>query len=197
MPGLPERTIERQQFDWTAVRQRIEQLASGMDEQLPREVMEQVLLERAARFGAEVQAEAEDHTEAIIFEQGTLRYAIPLARLAEIRPVQRMTILPGTSTSILGVINVRGRIVAVYSLADVERDYQREAGGYALIGQGEMAHVALHADSIIGAERISAAEIRMPPISIAGKDYITGIGREGVVFLDLEQFINHQSGSHA
>lgn len=197
MHGLPEQPAGQPQFDWSSVRQRIEQLAAGADEQLPEDVMMQVLLERSARFSAEVREEDEDHTEAIIFEQGGTRYAIPLARLAEIRPVQRMTILPGTATRILGVINVRGRIVAVYSLAAVERDYQREAGGYALIGEGDMAHVALHADSIIGAERIAMAGIRVPPISIAGKDYITGIGRDGVVFLDLAQFIHYQTDSHA
>lgn len=160
----------------------------GSAEEIPRDLVNRLLLERAARFSRAVDDEANEHTEVILFEQADCRYAVPLSALSEIRPVQAITVLPQAPAGVMGVINVRGRIVTVYRLAAASSQVVGDQPGQALIGQGRTAGMALHADTVLGAERLSSAAIRPPPISMAALDYITGIGTDGTVFIDPDKF---------
>lgn len=53
------------------------------------------------------------HEEVLEFTLAGERYAIELAELQEILPLKEVTFLPGAPPFILGVINVRGKIIAV------------------------------------------------------------------------------------
>lgn len=175
-------------FNWKILRQRVDGIGWSMAGHLSDEAIESLLRERAERFSCAVREDVDNLLEVIVFEQRGIRYALPLTTLAEIRPMQRLTSLPKVPSAIMGVINVRGRIVAIYSLGEWQVEYNKGISGSALIGCGAAASIALHADTVLGTEKVPVQSICTPPVSISSKPYISGIGGDGLVFLDLEKF---------
>lgn len=156
---------------------------------LSQQEMLRILNERAKKFRHEESSEAEATEEMIVFVQSSTQYAIPLNMLTEIRWVSQITRLAMVSKHILGVINVRGRIVAVYGLADSEDE---KDSCFVLVGHGVAGHVAIAAEDIVGTIAVSKSDIRTSPISLNGKDYIAGVGRDGMIYLDLEKLVNNK-----
>lgn len=168
------------------------------------ELNDRILSERAARFS---QAENTESTssgeEMIIFQLDRTSYAIPLRMLTELRSLQKITPLPKVSQTIVGVINVRGRIVSVYRLANDGSDPARQdaavadafaakssnSRGFVLIGHGDASSVALLADDITGTRIVEPGDIRAKPISLNERDYIIGLGSDGLVYLDIDKFV--------
>src|SRR3954467_3968301 len=52
----------------------------------------------------------------VVFRLGGEGYALEVMRVQEVLDVQTMTEVPGSSRSLLGVINLRGHVVPVYDL---------------------------------------------------------------------------------
>ncbi len=156
-----------------------------------------ILKERAQRFSLADHADQSGHNdnedleEMIVFSQCSTQYAVPLEMLGEIRPIVRLTEMPLASKSILGVINVRGRIVPLYILTDDEQK-NHNLQGFALVGHGIAAHLAIWAQDIVGTLKVKGSSIKAPPISLTDRDYIRGVGSDGMVYLDLEKFVNNQ-----
>ena len=156
----------------------------------------EVLAERAARFRREENHSHEDKEEMIVFEECGTRYAVPLRMFAEIRPITKMTALPLVSNNIRGLINFRGKIVAIYSLASslnksADTSTAAKQQSSALIGYGVAGHVALFAESVVETINVSHAEICAVPISLSAYDYIAGVGSDGMIFLDMEKLVNN------
>lgn len=147
---------------------------------------EKILKERAHRFRLSEQHIDADIEEMIVFEQGGTHYAIPLDLLAEIRSLNRITALPLVSAFIMGVINVRGRILPVYRFnhTNVFND-----DGFALVGYGMAAHVAIWADDILGTINVNKSDIKQAPVSFS-QNYVRGVSSSGMVFIDLEKLVN-------
>lgn len=161
------------------------------NESIDLEKIDKVLKERALRFGKVLDDEDEDLIEMIVFNQFDTSYAVPLEMLSETRTISRVTFLPLVSDAILGVINVRGRIVSIYKLSNQED--KKITSGFALVGQGDASHVAIWAESITGTASVMASEIRNKPISLADKEYIKGVGSDGMIYLDLDKLITSKN----
>ncbi|MEZ5435680.1 MAG: chemotaxis protein CheW [Pseudomonadales bacterium] len=193
-------------FDWDSLKNRLNDISKIGNEERTIEQIRETLVERAERFRREESTVHNETEEMIVFQEGDERYAIPLRMLSEIRPITRMTPLPLVSKNILGVINFRGKIVAMYGLSrdshkktteTLKDSHQGDVHhgqkiGSALIGHGIAANLALFADQVIGTLSISAAEIREAPISLGEFDYIRGVGTDGLIFLDLENLVKNK-----
>ena len=170
-------------------------------------VNKKILADRAARFSqSETDISLGNTEEMIIFELADTSYAVPLGMLTELRALNKLTALPKVSPSIIGLINVRGRIVSVYKLTeksssdrslnnnhdekDTETVQVNSSKGFVLIGSGVSSSVALFADDITGTRMVSPDDIRQKPISLNDRDYIVGLGSDGLVYLDLEKFVS-------
>ncbi len=188
-------------FDWNALKARLDALSQSEPTHLSEADTLITLSERAARFRRAENVSSEDAEEMIVFEESGTRYAVPLRMLTEIRPMTRMTTLPLTSRNILGVINFRGRIVAIYSLSNGSAQaaatptpkHAEERRGSALIGHGYAANMALFAENVIGTTSVKASEIRSAPISLSDRNYIAGVSSDGLVFLDLEKLVKNEA----
>lgn len=156
-----------------------------------------ILMDRLNRFSiSDKKDDAESLNEMLLFEQAETRYALALHTLTELRQLTRITKLPKVKNSILGVINVRGRIVSVYQInqqASIDIDLSKKRR-FALIGHGKANHAAFMADEIIGTKWVSQNQIKQKPISLENQDYIIGLDSDGVVYLDIDKFI--QSDIH-
>lgn len=157
-----------------------------------------ILKERAVRFSADglnEQAESADREEMVVFSQYETQYAVPLEMLGEIRAITKLSTLPLVNPAILGVINVRGRIVPLYRLldqTDAKDTLSTAIQGFALVGHSVATHLAIWAEDIVGTLKVKTSAIKAPPISLADRDYIRGVGSDGIVFLDLEKLVNNK-----
>lgn len=150
------------------------------------------LKERLLRFSVsdDKDEDAKAQTEMLIFSQAETHYAIALHTLTELRQLNRLTKLPKVKQSILGVINVRGRIVSVYQINQCQKDVSTSSvRRFALIGHGKANHAAFIAEEIIGTKWVDVDKIKQKPISLESQDYIIGLDSDGVVYLDIDKFI--------
>jgi purine-binding chemotaxis protein CheW len=77
-----------------------------------------IFARRAAELAESATDENQDQDtlEALVFALGRELYALPANQVHEVRPLGLLTRLPGTPAFLAGLINVRGRIVAVVDL---------------------------------------------------------------------------------
>lgn len=182
-------------FNWGSIKARLDEISKADSTHLSEQAINDILLKRAARYRNEENHAQEDIEEMIFFEEAGTRYAIPLHMLSEIRPAGRMTALPLVKQHILGLVNFRGKIVAIYSLAQcinqaVHNSADQKTGSI-LIGHGIAAHMAIFADNVVGTANIKSSDIHAPPISLCEYDYITGIGSDGLIFLNMEKLVKN------
>ena len=80
-----------------------------------------ILEERARALARPPVAAAEpaDTVDVLLVTLGTERYAVGVEHLQEVLPAGALTPVPGTPVFVLGVTNVRGRVLAVLDLAPV------------------------------------------------------------------------------
>lgn len=151
-----------------------------------------ILIDRLNRFSQSEQKDDDDElSEMLLFEQAETRYALALHTLTELRQLTRITKLPKVDSNILGLINVRGRIVSVYQIncqANTDIDLSKKRR-FALIGHGKANHAAFIADEIIGTKWVSQSQIKQKPIALENQDYIIGLDSDGVVYLNIEKFV--------
>ena len=155
-----------------------------------------ILMDRLNRFSqSEKKDDGIELSEMLLFDQAKTRYALALHTLTELRQLTRLTKLPKVDNKILGVINVRGRIVSVYQINQQtgdELDLSKKRR-FALIGHGKANHAAFIADEIIGTKWVSQTQIKQKPIALENQDYIIGLDSDGIVYLNFEKFIQTNS----
>ena len=85
---------------------------------LPPAEQERILQERAKNLAREGPADqgARKQLDVVEFLLAYERYAIESHWVREVHPLKEITPLPGTPAFVLGIINVRGRIVSVVDL---------------------------------------------------------------------------------
>lgn len=151
-----------------------------------------ILSARAERLRQNIEQESADYQDVIIFELNQERYAVSLDELSEIKKVRRFTVLPRISSTIAGIVNVRGRIVSLYWLSEHGNDKNVE-DMFALVGSDDTSHIAILADNIIGTEKITTDGVRAVPLSLQDRAYITGVGDDGLVHLSINKILNQKN----
>jgi purine-binding chemotaxis protein CheW len=115
-PGLTARAGE---INWEEVRQRIAVSGAGlasMDEGAP-EVLEQIWTRRAARLAqTEIREDEGEQVEMVLLRLGREVYGLDATWVFDIRPAERITRVPRVPEWVMGVVNLRGRILSVLDL---------------------------------------------------------------------------------
>ena len=155
------------------------------------EAAQALLEERARRLRQGKEAEDDICQEMMLFSICEQNYAIALEELSEIRKIRNLTPLPLVRNPLLGVMNVRGRVVTLYNIT--EKESGKADSVYGLVGADDIDHIAVIADNIIGTSKVSATDIKPPPLSFSDRDYIRGVGNDGLIYISLENFPNNQS----
>jgi purine-binding chemotaxis protein CheW len=181
----------RRELDWRAAYARIERgsrVLSGARDRTQAET-ERILRERASRFAMpeEMPAEPADSFSAVVFTLGRERYAVDASCVTEVIPFRSPTPVPCTPAFVLGVVNHRGRVLAVLDLRVVFQlaADPAEAGGHFLVVAPRSMTFAIHAQTVIGARLIARGELTpTPPGERAA--FITGVTPALTGILDLE-----------
>lgn len=149
------------------------------------------LLKARAREIAKAPEVTESSTlqlEVTEFRFGEEMYAFASTSVREVYSPKGITPLPCTPPFILGIINVRGRILPVIDIKPLfgQPSPPKRTSNKVIIIHAEEMEVGLLADTIVGVRAISTTAI-YPPLSTLAElqsRYIRGITNDGTLILD-------------
>jgi purine-binding chemotaxis protein CheW len=131
--------------------------------------------------------------ELLEFRLAAERYALESRYVQDVQPLHALTPLPCTPPFILGLVNVRGRIVPVL---DIKRFFELPQRGLTdlhrvILVSGHGLELGLLADVIVGVGPVALdrLQLSLPTLHGIRADYLRGIGDGGLVVLDLERIL--------
>ncbi len=140
-----------------------------------------------ARVSEESAPEGE-RLEIVEFLLASEHYAIESAYIGEVYPLKDLTPLPCTPAFVLGVINLRGKILSVI---DLHRFFDLPEKGLSdlnkvIILRNDYMEFGILADAIITARWISRAALlsSLPTLTDVRADYLKGVTEDRLVVLD-------------
>ena len=147
--------------------------------------------EALARPAAGVEPEA--MLEVLEFGLADERYALPAGGIDEVLAFEQLTPLPGTPPFMLGIVNVRGRMIAVI---DIRKFFDLPERGitdlhHVILVHGHGLEVGLLADSIVGLKPVAVASLQptLPTLHGIRGDYLMGVSGERLIVLDLDRLL--------
>lgn len=190
-------------FDWEGMHKRISDaqraLESGIE--ISAEESKRILTARAKLFALEPKEEtAEDFLEVVEFLLAYETYGVESSFIREVFPLKELTPLPGTPAYILGVTNVRGKILSVI---DIKKFFDLPEKGLTdlnklIILQSNGMEFGILADVIVGVRSIRADGLQttLPTLSGIRAEYLKGVTKERVVVLDALKLLSDDKLMH-
>lgn len=154
-----------------------------------------ILKARAKALAREAEdgEEGKESIEVVEFLLAYEKYAIESSFVREVYPLKELTPLPCTPPFVLGIINVRGRILSVI---DVKKFFDLPEKGLTDLNKIIIVHTdeiefGILADSILGVRWIPLAEIQpsLPTLTGIRAEYLKGVTKERLVVLDAEKIL--------
>jgi purine-binding chemotaxis protein CheW len=188
----PKQGEKREALDWAQTRKRLARALAATEEswRLTPERKRTILEERArllARPTAEPAAPGAV-LEVVVFTLGNEEYALETRHVREVVRLADCTPLPGAPPFLLGVINLRGDILAVLDLRSFfgVAGQPPAEGARVLVLGAERAEFGMLADAAREVRVVRADEVLEPPGATAGaaREYVRGVTREALVVLD-------------
>ncbi len=131
--------------------------------------------------------------EILEFALGKERFAFPSLCVREVFPLTEITYLPGLPPHVLGVVNVRGRILSVM---DIRRLLEFGNVGLTNLNKAIILHhgdmeLAVLADEVTGVYAIDIDEGQhtLPTLTLSQGAYLRGVTKDRVVVLDAEKLL--------
>jgi purine-binding chemotaxis protein CheW len=181
-------------IDWQEVRARLAR-ATAATEQALRHTPEQAraVLDERARALARVPApapRADRVLTVVTFGLANERYAIETRHVREVARFTDFTPLPGAPDFLVGVLNLRGEVLAVVDLRKffgVARQGVTDLARVLVLG-GEHAAFGVLADEAHEVTALRTDEVLEPPGSVAGvgREYLRGVTADALIVLDGE-----------
>lgn len=148
---------------------------------------------RALARPPELAPAAETLLEVLEFGLAQERYAMETRYVHEVYPLKELTPLPGTPPFVLGIVNVRGRILPVL---DIKRFFDLPEQGLTdlhriIIVHGHDLELGLLADAIVGVRSIPVGSLQpsLPTLTGIRGEYLKGVTAEHLVVLDLDRIL--------
>ena len=118
------------------------------------------------------------------------RYAITASFVREVLPLREVTGIPGTQPFVMGVINLRGKIVSVINLKVLFALKERGLTemNKVIILENPGMWFGIVADAIIGSKTISLDTMSAPPLNLRpiAAEFVKGVTADGLILLDAE-----------
>jgi purine-binding chemotaxis protein CheW len=131
--------------------------------------------------------------EIVEFVLSRQRYAFEASWVRSIHPLRQLTVRPCTPPHVLGVVNLRGHVLAVI---DIRRFFGMPQRGLAdldkvvVLTDGAMAFGVL-ADSVPGARKVrrDALQAAVPTFTGIRQAYLLGVTADGLAVLDATRLL--------
>ena len=131
--------------------------------------------------------------EVLEFRLAQEHYALETRYVQEVHPLKELTPLPCTPPFVLGIVNVRGRILPVL---DLKKFFDLPEKGLTdlhriILVRGNDLELGLLADVIVGVRSIPADSLQpsLPTLTGVRSDYLKGVTAERLVVLDLARIL--------
>jgi purine-binding chemotaxis protein CheW len=155
-----------------------------------RVAMQAAILKRRAQTLASPPPEErhEEQIEIIEFTLAHERYALETRHVREVYSLRELTSLPCTPAFVLGVINVRGHIVAIIDLKqffDLPQGGLTDSTKVILIGDDD-GQMGIVVDAVDGVRHMPVSALQPPLPTLTGirADYLRGVTGERVAVLN-------------
>ncbi|MBU0997907.1 MAG: chemotaxis protein CheW [Firmicutes bacterium] len=178
-------------IDWKAIHVRLAAAEASVRDgslQDPKEVRR--ILEARARAAAIPPAapDESERLEALVFSLGQESYAVEARFVTEVCALRSLTQVPCTPAVIAGVMNLRGRILAIL---DLRRFFELPPKGLTelnriiVIGDGEN-ELGLLADAIVEVQQVPLAQLQegLPTLGGIRERFIRGVNANMLAVLD-------------
>ncbi|MFZ4456533.1 MAG: chemotaxis protein CheW [Bacteroidales bacterium] len=156
----------------------------------------EILKERARKIAvrkSDPKEDLQEHIPVVEFLLAPERYAFPESYVSEVLFLKEITTIPGTPAFVMGIINLRGRIVSVVNLKSLFNLKERGLTelNKVMILKNDSMEFGVVADSILGNSTIDSSQLSAPPINVdnAGIEYISGVTPEGLILLNAERLL--------
>jgi purine-binding chemotaxis protein CheW len=161
------------------------------------ERIKEVLAERAKEIAGRKDSENFQEGKSISIVEFLLApeiYAFEEKFVSEVLFLKEITFIPGTPPFVMGVINLRGRIVSVINLKNLFNLKNRgltELNKVMILKNEEM-EFGIIADSILGNRTIYLNKLSQPPLNLNGiaVDYISGVTPDGLILLNANKLLS-------
>jgi purine-binding chemotaxis protein CheW len=131
--------------------------------------------------------------ELLEFRLASERYALETRHVQDVHPLRDLTPLPCTPAFVLGIVNVRGRILPVL---DLKKFFDLPERGLTdlhriILVRGNDLEFGLLADVIVGVRSVAAASLQpsLPTLTGIRAEYLKGIGEDRLVVLDVQRIL--------
>ena len=143
-------------------------------------------------------AEVSNSLQIVCFKIGSEEYGIDILQVQEILKIPKITKLPRSSTHVLGVIDLRGKVIPIIDLGNkfgIISDLSKASRAVVVDINGKQVGLAI--DSVSNVTKVDTTDIEPPPPvvkGISGK-YIVGIAKLKtgfIVILDINQIFSSE-----
>ena len=131
--------------------------------------------------------------EVIEFRLASERYAVEQSAVREVYPLVDLTRVPCTPAFVLGILNVRGKILP---LIDIKKFFDIPEDGLTDLHQVVIVHGAgielgILADAVTGVRSIAVNEVQraLPTLRGIRAQYLMGVTSEMVIILDVMKIL--------
>lgn len=125
------------------------------------------------------------------------KYCIPSAFVSEVLRLKEITPIPGVPAFVLGVMNVRGKIISIVNLKtffNLKEVGITELNKIIVIKQNQM-EFGIVTDAITGTRELFMNTLSAPPITIngIGAEYVKGVAPDGLILLEINTILTSKS----
>lgn len=170
--------------DWQLIHQHLDEAKARLQsvDQLSREELEAAWARRATQLAVEIQQEdTGEQLELVIVQIGREQYGVEVNNVHDIRPLQVLTRVPRVPGWVAGVVNLRGRILSVLSLAAYlglpPAEHDQDAPPLLMLVETPQMELALLVDDVLSVEPVPLARIQEATGSTMGihAEYVRGL----------------------
>jgi len=167
---------------------------------LPADTKSEILKKRAHLLARRFENSGEKGAEvidAVEFMLADEHYAIESAHIAEVFPLTQLTPVPCTPEFVLGIVNVRGRMVPVVNLKKFFDMPEKGITGFTrivILRSPEM-ELGLVTDLVVGSIQIPTADIQatLPTLTGVREEFLRGVGKDDLVILDANKILSDEN----
>lgn len=158
--------------------------------------MEQEIIEAKEQLKTDV---TDELLQLVSFKVGEAEFGVDILRVQEINKMMELTIVPNTPTFVVGVVNLRGRIIPILNLRTrlglPVKEYDLETR--IIVVEMEDRTIGFIVDEVKEVLRIPKNITEPPPDIVSGvnSDYITAIGKMEdrlLILLDLAKILTSE-----
>jgi purine-binding chemotaxis protein CheW len=185
-------------IDWSAIQRRLETAQAALEQGLTPTPEEQKRILKARASALARAPKGEDTTtariEVVEFLLAYERYGLELPYVREVYPLKELTSLPCTPPFVVGIINVRGRLLSVL---DIKNFFDLPAKGLTDLNKVIIVHdpsmeFGILADALLGVRSIPIEEIQasLPTLTGIREEYLKGVTKDRLVILDAGRLLS-------